>query len=66
MSIIVTKNEGGGASSGAGGSGIVVVRVPGSTGASVAPGTNSLATLPAPDGGCKVASFTVSGTLTIS
>jgi hypothetical protein len=51
---------------GSGGSGLVVVRVPGSTGASVAPGTNSLATLPAPAGGCKVATFTVSGTLTIS
>ena len=51
---------------GAGGSGIVVVRVPGSTGASVAPGTNSIATLPGPAGGCKVASFTVTGTLTIS
>jgi hypothetical protein len=43
-----------------------VVRVPGDTGASVAPGTNSLATLPAPAGGCKVATFTVSGTLTIT
>jgi hypothetical protein len=42
------------------------VRVPGSTCASVAPGTNTISTLPAPDGGCKVASFTVSGTLTIS
>ena len=51
---------------GAGGSGIVVVRVPGSTCASVAPGTNSIATLPGPAGGCKVASFTVTGTLTIS
>ena len=30
------------------------------------PGTNSIATLPSPAGGCKVASFTVSGTLTIS
>ena len=53
-------------SGGNGGSGIVVVRVPGSTTASVAPGTNSIATLPSPAGGCKVASFTVSGTLTIS
>jgi hypothetical protein len=52
-------------SSGAGGSGIVIVRVPGSTSASVAPGTNSIATLPGPAGGCKVATFTVSGTLTI-
>ena len=54
-----------GTSSGAGGSGIVIIRVPGSTSASVAPGTNSIATLPAPAGGCKVATFTVSGTLTI-
>ena len=69
-----TTNTGGGgggggspnSTGGAGGSGIVVLRVPGSTTASVAPGTNSLATLPAPAGGCKVASFTVSGTLTIS
>ena len=53
-------------SSGAGGSGIVIVRVPGSTCAAVAPGTNSIATLPGPAGGCKVASFTVTGTLTIS
>ena len=51
---------------GVGGSGVVVVRVPGTTTASVAPGTNSVATLPGPAGGCKVATFTVSGTLTIS
>ena len=51
---------------GAGGSGIVVVRMPGCTSMAVAPGTNSIATLPSPAGGCKVASFTVSGTLTIS
>ena len=52
---------------GAGGSGIVVARFPGSTRCkSVAPGTNTIATLPAPEGGCKVATFTVSGTLTIS
>ena len=69
-----TDNTGGGGgagfsntgSGGAGGSGIVVVRFPGSTCAAVAPGTNSIATLPSPAGGCKVASFTVSGTLTIS
>jgi hypothetical protein len=30
------------------------------------PGTNTVATLPAPAGGCKVATFTVSGDLTIS
>ena len=51
---------------GAGGSGVVILRAPGSTSISVAPGTNSIATLPSPAGGCKVASFTVSGTLTIS
>jgi hypothetical protein len=33
-------------------------------GISVAPGTNTVTTLPAPAGGCKVATFTVSGTLT--
>ncbi len=51
-----------------GGSGIVVLRAPGPLGPtfSVAPGTNSIATLPSPAGGCKVASFTVTGTLTIS
>jgi hypothetical protein len=62
---------GGGANTGsiigaAGGSGIVIARFPGSTCAAVAPGTNTLATLPAPAGGCKVATFTVSGTLTIN
>ena len=51
--------------SGAGGSGIVIVRVPGSTSASVAPGSNSIATLPGPAAGCKVSTFTVSGTMTI-
>jgi hypothetical protein len=61
-----TRDELGTTAGSNGGSGIVVVRVPGSTCAAVAPGTNSIATLPAPDGGCKVASFTVSGTLTIS
>jgi hypothetical protein len=48
----------------AGGSGVVILRFPGSTCASVAPGSNSIATLPAPAGGCKVATFTVTGTLT--
>jgi hypothetical protein len=49
---------------GAGGSGIVIIRAPGAAGISVAPGTNTVTTLPAPAGGCKVATFTVSGTLT--
>ena len=61
-----TRDELGNSSGSNGGPGFVVARFPGSTNASVAPGTNSLATLPAPAGGCKVASFTVSGTLTIS
>ena len=50
----------------AGGSGIVVTRFPSTSCVSVAPGTNSVATLPSPAGGYKVATFTVSGTLTIS
>jgi len=61
-----TRDETGNSAGSNGGSGVAVVRVPGSTSASVAPGTNSIATLPAPAGGCKVASFTVTGTLTIS
>jgi hypothetical protein len=73
-----TANTGGGGGAGGegssapagaggnGGSGIVVLRFPGCASLAVAPGTNSIATLPSPAGGCKVASFTVSGTLTIS
>ena len=49
----------------AGGSGVVIVRVPGCTSISVAPGTNSIATCVGPAND-KVATFTVSGTLTIS
>jgi hypothetical protein len=33
---------------------------------SVSPGTNTVTTLPAPAGGCKVATFTVSGTNTLT
>jgi hypothetical protein len=68
-----TVNTGGGGGGGAGsvpgaggGSGIVIVRAPGSAGLAASPGTNTVATLPAPAGGCKVATFTVSGDLTIS
>jgi hypothetical protein len=43
----------------------VVVRFPGSTCASVAPGTNTLSTCVGP-GNDKVARFTVTGTLTIN
>ena len=53
----------GNGSSGNGGSGIVIIRAPSCTSLSVAPGTNSTATRPC---GAKVATFTVSGTLTIS
>jgi hypothetical protein len=49
---------------GSGGSGIVIVRAPGSANLGASPGTNTVTTLPAPAGGCKVATFTVSGTLT--
>ena len=67
-----TANTGGGGgawngsnpSSGSGGSGIVIIRAPGAAGLSASPGTNTVTTLPAPAGGCKVATFTVSGTLT--
>jgi hypothetical protein len=48
----------------AGGSGIIVIRAPGSANLGASPGTNTVTTLPAPAGGCKVATFTVSGTLT--
>jgi hypothetical protein len=67
-----TVNTGGGGggsghvipSGAAGGSGIVIIRAPGSANLGAAPGANTVTTLPAPAGGCKVATFTVSGTLT--
>ena len=62
-----TSGGGGGAwwgCNGNGGSGIVIVRAPGNATFSVGPATNTVTTLPAPAGGCKVATFTVSGTLT--
>jgi hypothetical protein len=46
-----------------GGSGIVIVRAPSAATFSVSPCTNTSTTTP---GGCKVATFTVSGTLTVS
>jgi hypothetical protein len=47
---------------------LLLLRAPGSAGPciSVSPGTNTKTTLPAPAGGCTVATFTVSGDLTIS
>ena len=48
---------------GAGGSGIVIVKAPSSATLAVSPGTNTTGTHP--DGG-KLATFTVSGTLTVS
>jgi hypothetical protein len=56
---------GSGGTHGSGGSGIVVIRVPGPTAPgdlAVAPGTNTLSTDP---GGDQIATFTVTGTLTI-
>jgi len=47
---------------GAGGSGIVVVRAPNAVTFTAAPGTNTVS----PVGSCTVATFTVSGTLTVS
>jgi hypothetical protein len=57
-------NGGANVAGGSGGSGIVIVRAPGSANLGASPGTNTVTTLPAPAGGCKVATFTVSGTLT--
>jgi hypothetical protein len=51
------------ATGGSGGSGIVIVRAPSARTFTVAPGTNTTSSTP---GGCKVATFTVSGDLTIS
>ena len=48
---------------GIGGSGIVIIRGPSAVTFAVTPGTNSTSTHP---GGDKIATFTVSGTLTIS
>jgi hypothetical protein len=47
---------------GAGGSGIVIVRAPSGVTLAASPGTNTVT----PVGGCTVATFTVSGDLTIS
>ena len=66
-----TANTGGGgggdqdgpASGRAGGSGIVIVRGPSARTFTVAPGSNSTSTAP---GGQKIATFTVSGTLTVT
>jgi hypothetical protein len=51
---------------GNGGSGLVVLRFPSGACVSVSPGTNTVTTLPAPAGGYKVATFTVSGTNTVT
>ena len=65
-----TTNRGNGADgrgnnnpAGNGGSGVVVIRGPSAVTFAVAPGTNSTSTHP---GGDKIATFTVSGTLTVS
>ena len=53
----------GSAQGGSGGSGAVVIRTPSAFSLAVTPGTNATATHP---GGEKIATFTVSGTLTIT
>ena len=58
------SNGTGGPPGGTGGSGVVVIRAPGNVGIGASPGANTITTLPAPAGGCKVATFTVSGILT--
>ena len=65
-----TTNRGGGGgggghstAGGAGGSGIVYLRFPGCASVCVSPCTNTVATLP---GGCKLATFTVTGTNTVT
>ena len=53
---------------GQGGTGVVILRIPAANAPSdlaAAPGSNTITTLPAPAGGCKIATFTVSGTLTV-
>ena len=54
-----------GCSGGAGGSGIVIVRFPSAACIAAAPGTNTVTTCVGPAND-KVATFTVSGTLTVS
>ena len=66
LHFVIGGGAGGGGLNGpgsAGGSGIVIVRGPSSITFGVSPGTNSTSTHP---GGDKLATFTVSGTLTIS
>jgi hypothetical protein len=48
---------------GSGGSGIIILRAPSTTGFSASPGTNTVTTAP---NGQKIATFTVSGTLTVT
>ena len=57
--------DGGPGTGGTGGSGIVVVRFPSSACISAAPGTNTVASCVGPTN-AKVATFTVSGTLTVN
>jgi hypothetical protein len=48
-----------------GGSGIIIVRAPSTATLTATPGTNTVTTSPAPDGSAQIATFTVSGTLTV-
>ena len=51
---------------GNGGSGKVYLRFPGAADISATPGTNTISTLPAPAGGCKLATFTVTGAVVLA
>ena len=51
---------------GSGGSGKVYLRFPGDANISATPGTNSISTLPALAGGCKLATFTVTGAVVLA
>ena len=53
----------GGPPNGTGGSGVVIVQAPAAATLTVSPGINTTSTAPS---GAKVATFTVSGTLTIA
>ena len=69
--VIVQGGGGGGAGDNApggatGGSGVVVLRFPSGATVTASPGTNTVTTLPAPVGSCKVARFTVTGTNTVT
>jgi len=56
------SHDRGGGGANTGGSGVIIVRAPACAVFTVAPGCNTITTAP---GGEKIATFTVSGTLTV-